>query len=216
MKLSISVLGLLLISALGLSGCGGDGTDSNTGNGSVPVTEDAVPTISVQPSDVSTAIGGSAVFRVEATGGSLAYQWYGGSRGVFNAIPSARTATYSASSLRATDNGSLYYVVVTNARGAVRSNVAKINIDTSIVMPEITTQPTSVSASAGEDVALTVEATGGGLSYQWYKESMMITGATGATLSLAKVTASDAAAYHVVISNKVGAINSATVTVVVR
>ncbi|RYG28381.1 hypothetical protein EON81_28620, partial [bacterium] len=165
MKLFCLTLGLAVLSASILSGCGGDGNDNDRRDTSVPAVEDVVPTISTQPSDVSTTIGASATFRVAANGGSLSYQWYGGTNGRYAAIPNARAATYSTDALRTSENGSLFYVVVINPKGAARSGFAKLTVATDILMPKITSEPADVSVKAGENVSLSVVGSGGGLAY---------------------------------------------------
>lgn len=75
--------------------------------------------------------------------------------------------------------------------------------------PVITVQPASVQ-SDGSAVDLRVAATGGGLSYQWYRDNAAIAQATSASLST-----STAGAYHVVVRNSLGEVRSATAQVTV-
>ena len=75
--------------------------------------------------------------------------------------------------------------------------------------PAITVQPIAQSVQAGANVTFSVTATGSGtLTYQWYKDSVSITGATASTLSLPAVSASNAGAYSVKITNSVSSITS--------
>ncbi len=53
-------------------------------------------------------------------------------------------------------------------------------------------------------MTLSVEAKGAQLSYQWFKNDVSITGATGATLDFPQLAAGDAGAYHVVVTNPAG------------
>jgi hypothetical protein len=82
--------------------------------------------------------------------------------------------------------------------------------------PTITTQPQSQTIPRGQIATLSVVASGGGLSYQWY------IGATGTTTSpIAGATASSyttpaltsTTSYWVLVSNSVGAADSKTATV---
>jgi hypothetical protein len=77
------------------------------------------------------------------------------------------------------------------------------------VAPRITLQPGSQTATAGESVIFTVTAEGTApLSYQWYKNGSLISGATSSICTLSNVQAADAGAYGVTVSN--GALPNAT------
>ena len=85
--------------------------------------------------------------------------------------------------------------------------------------PAITTQPQSKSIASGTTTSLSVTATGGGLSYQWYQGARGITttpmaGATTTSFTTPALTVSTN--YWVKVSNVAGSVNSnaAMVTVV--
>jgi len=83
-------------------------------------------------------------------------------------------------------------------------------------VPEITTQPADVQVSVGQPYSLFVRATGAYLSYQWYRDGVLLNGATSAVYSSPAAQLSDSGAqFHVVVSNLTGSVtsNSATVTV---
>ena len=79
----------------------------------------------------------------------------------------------------------------------------------------ITAQPASITVTAGQAATFSVSASGYMLSYQWCKNGTAIPGASGATYSLASISAADAASYTVVVSNAAGSVtsNAATLTV---
>lgn len=80
----------------------------------------------------------------------------------------------------------------------------------------ISSQPQSKSVIAGSSLSLSVSATGSGtLTYQWYKNNVAIPGATGATYTVAVVTAADAGNYTVKITTGSESITSAAATVTV-
>lgn len=82
--------------------------------------------------------------------------------------------------------------------------------------PTITTQPTSQTVNAGTNVTFTVAANGTPTpTYQWYFNGAAISGATGASLSLSSVSATNAGDYTVVVTNGAGSVtsNKATLTV---
>ena len=82
--------------------------------------------------------------------------------------------------------------------------------------PTITVQPVSQSVSAGASVTLSVTATGDGtLSYQWYKDSTAISGATSSSYTISSVASSDGGTYYVVVTNGGGSTTSSSATLTV-
>ncbi len=72
--------------------------------------------------------------------------------------------------------------------------------------------PAATEAPLGGRATLTVKAQGGPpLSYQWFKDSAAIAGATGAVYYITNGTSETAGLYHVVVSNHVNAVASAPV-----
>jgi hypothetical protein len=94
--------------------------------------------------------------------------------------------------------------------------------------PKITTQPTSVTVTAGQPTTFTVVATGDALSYQWQKlvgsswvnvtskTTSSFTGANTASLTITSTVTGDAGKYRVVVSNGSGTVNSNGATLVVK
>jgi hypothetical protein len=73
--------------------------------------------------------------------------------------------------------------------------------------PEITEQPTGSTEAEGGDFTFTVAATSAE-SFQWRKNAVNITGATGSSLVLSDVKTNDAGTYVVVVSNGAGSVTS--------
>lgn len=90
------------------------------------------------------------------------------------------------------------------------SLTSNANIVTQANTPVITTQPVNSSSCSGGSVVLTVNATGGGISYQWRKNGIPlnnggnISGATSASLTISSLAVSDTAAYSCVLTNVCG------------
>jgi hypothetical protein len=72
-----------------------------------------------------------------------------------------------------------------------------------------------MTVTAGSAASFSVVASGSSLSYQWYKQSTAISGATSATYSIAAAASTDAGSYYVVVSNSAGSVTSSTVTLTV-
>jgi len=75
--------------------------------------------------------------------------------------------------------------------------------------PAIATQPVSQSACEGQNITLTVAATGNApLSYQWRKDLVNIAGANSSTLLLNIIELDAAGSYTCVVSNACGSVTS--------
>src|ERR1017187_1030869 len=86
----------------------------------------------------------------------------------------------------------------------------------SYVAPTITAQPASETVNTGANAAFWIVASGSApLSYQWTFNGNAISGATGATLTLSNVTASQAGNYSVSVSNGGGSVTSSNATLTV-
>jgi len=106
-----------------------------------------------------------------------------------------------------------------NAQGKVYVTDAVGNtISTGVLAatPFIATQPTDQTVAAGGTATLTVSATGvGPFTYQWYRNSAAVDGATTATLTLTSVTIANAGSYTCVVTNSAGSTTSTAVTLAV-
>jgi len=98
-----------------------------------------------------------------------------------------------------------------------RKATKKVEVKEVPVPPTITTQPKSQTVNEGSSLTFTVVATGTApLSYQWYKGSSKISGATSASYTINPVKTTDEGSYKVVVTNIVGSVtsNAATLKVI--
>jgi len=167
------------------------------------------PDVTVQPQGILST-GDMVTFGVGASGSS-SYQWKKDGAN----IAGATAASYSISSVSESDSGN-YTVEVTTCAANFTSKVATLSVEGPLTFPSIGTQPSNEAAGLGGSITLSVGAIGGELSYQWYKGSAAIAGATGATYALSGIQAQDTGDYTVVVSNTVGSIESSIATVSVE
>ena len=86
--------------------------------------------ITTHPKDIQAAPGEAVEFTVEAKGTPpLSYQWWRDTGSGWTQIPGATSATHRINSVQASDNGSQFYVVVSDDAGAsVDSNPAVLTV----------------------------------------------------------------------------------------
>ncbi|QBP33179.1 putative capsid decoration protein [Shigella phage Silverhawkium] len=185
-----------------VSGEGGSSVTSDAAS----VTVNALPVITVQPTNQTVNAGGTLNLSVTATG-ATGYQWKKGGTD----ISGATSATFTKANVTTADAGS-YTCVVTGAGGSVTSSAATVTVNTP---PVITTQPTGVTLNVGAALNLTVVATGA-TSYQWKKDNVNIPSATLATYTKAAVVAGDAGNYTCVVTGAGGSVTTNPVKVVVN
>ena len=165
---------------------------------------------SAQAAAASATVGQTVTFSVTVDGTApFSYQWY--KAGV--SIAGATSASYVITSVQLTDAGT-YNVVVSNSAGSATSDDAVLTVN---AVPAFTTQPASQTVTAGAAVTFTAAASGSPApTFQWRKNGANITGATGASYTIASATTADAGTYAVVATNSAGSAtsNNAVLTVV--
>lgn len=177
---------------------------------SLPVTvsvsdADVAPTLLAQPSALTVAAGGEAVFAVDARGTeALSYQW----RKDGAPLAGAHSAVLRLAAVSAASAGD-YSVVVSNVAGSVASASAALGVGpaggAAALAPSIVTPPLAVTIGSGNTATFGIGVAGTGpFSYQWRKDGRAIAGATAAVYSLAAATTADQGAYSVAVSNSVG------------
>ncbi|ARA92112.1 hypothetical protein AWN76_002265 [Rhodothermaceae bacterium RA] len=92
----------------------------------------------------------------------------------------------------------------------------RLDPEAAMEAPQIVQQPADVAAFAGENVALSVQATGRPApAYQWFRNGEPLFGATNATLFLSNIGFADAGRYTVRVSNEAGEVTSAPATLTI-
>lgn len=168
----------------------------------------------------TVTFGAAATFSASASGGvaPLAYQWL--RDGV--PISGATAASYTLPRVVMADQGAIFWVQVTDARGTVTQAGAAQRVALQVqapAAPAITQQSQSVTVSAGATATFSVAATGVELQYQWYRNGVAIADATTATYAFTAASGDHGARYHVVVTDGVGqtaASVDATITVTTR
>ncbi len=185
--------------------------------------QSALPALVEAPRSVLVRTGQTASFSATVAGAPApTLQWQtraANAVGAWTNVGSgtgATTDSYTTPTLSAADNGTQYRVRASNALGSAESAAVTVSVSDLDVAPTVTTQPASLSVSAGNDAAFAIAARGTeALSYQWRKDGVPITGANSPVLRLPAVSAGQAGAYNVTVSNAAGTAVSdpATLTV---
>ncbi|OYQ51348.1 immunoglobulin domain-containing protein, partial [Flavobacterium aurantiibacter] len=148
----------------------------------------------------------STSFTVASTGDSVSHQWfYNGSPlsngGQFSGVD---TTTLTISN-PTTANAGNYFVRVSNSCGSIDSVLAALSVDQPIVI--VAPFISSNTICEGDTQVWTVNATGPGLTYRWFKgttpitDSATVTGSQTQTLTIANAQLSDAGTYRVEVNN---------------
>ncbi len=150
-------------------------------------------TITAQSQSQQVCEGANVTLEVQAVGGQLEYQW----RKDGQPIPGATEPQLRFQAIQLADSGT-YDVIVSGLCGpSVTSEPIHLRV---LAIPQIVQQPVSQTVCTGDTVLLAVVAQGDGLSYQWYKDGNLISGANSSTLQLFNVTEADAGSYQVIVS----------------
>ena len=120
--------GFVLCAMLAVACGGGGGSPSPMGAMS--------PTITTQPTAQTVAVGQTARFTVVAPGSApLSYQWQANGQNVTGATANSYTTPATA----ATDDGTVYSVVVSNSVGSITSNSVRLSVTAAIAATDVLT-----------------------------------------------------------------------------
>jgi hypothetical protein len=169
------------------------------------------PVITSQPASLTVTQGNNATFTVGASGLQLQFQWFF-NNGSNTLLPNATNASFTLTSVQATNAGN-YFVTVRNGAGAAVSLLTPLTVR---IPPAISVPPASTTVSRGNTASFSVIATGDPpLRYQWFFNDNPLVGATASIYALANAQLPNAGNYRVVVSNAVGSVTSAVATLTV-
>ena len=166
------------------------------------------PDITRQPSNVAVPQGGNAVFSLDVRGNPpFSYQWFlflGAVAGPFE-VATTDVPVLTMTNVQPTQAGD-YFVVVTNAVGTATSALAHLYV---LTPPVILADPQSTNALRGNDVVLSVIATGAPpLVFRWFCNGTNLPGANGPNLFLGNVDSNRTGDYTAVVANGGGSVTS--------
>lgn len=170
----------------------------------------AIPVIDFSASLNSVCSGADVVFTQSCTGSINAYTWYFGN----DATPSTATGAGPHTVAFSTGGYKDISLLVNTADGnftLVKNAFVQVK-----GVPIITMQPADITLCSDDKLRLFVEAYGTGLSYQWKKDDVVISGATTPTFEILNTTSQDAGAYICVVSNTCQSVNSNAVSVIIK
>ena len=177
------------------------------------------PSITSQPTSITTNSTSTVTYTVAATGTSLTYQWQVNSGSGFSNVTNtgvysgATTASLTLTNPTTGMNTYSYQCVVTNTcPGTATTSIATLSVTSGCTVPSITSQPTSITTNTSATVSYTVGATGTSLNYQWQvntgsgysnvTNTGVYSGATTASLTLTNPTASmNTYSYQCIVTN---------------
>ncbi len=159
------------------------------------------PNVTSQPAPQTAREGETATFTIVASGSTpMSYQWQ---KNELN-VAAETTAVCTFATVTMSDNGTRFRCIVVNPAGSDTSDAATLTVTG--IPPSITTHPLTVTVLEGDSASFSVLAVGTApLTYQWRRNGIAITGATGNRLTFAHATLVDSGiVLHCVVSNAYG------------
>jgi hypothetical protein len=177
------------------------------------VTVNQLPKITAQPTPSTTICAGSSTVNlsVTATGTGLTYQWKKGGTD----ITGATSATYDVTSTTTDAASTSTYTVVVG--GTCTPTLTSANAVVTVnALLKVTARPAALTTvCVGLPATLSVTAMGTGLTYQWQKDSVNITGATNAAYTVDATTAANNGVYSVIIGSTCSPVDTSANVVLV-
>lgn len=169
------------------------------------------PLVTREPTNVVAAVGGTAIFSVDATGDPpLLYQWY---KNIIEVLDGATNATLILTNLQKTNTGS-YQIEVSNDYDTVNSREVFLTVKDP---PFIAGQPANAAVPAGSPVTFSATVTGDGpLTYRWFfNDTNQIFGVNTSSLTIANAQLANIGTYTLTVASDVGSVTSAPASLLV-
>ncbi len=177
-------------------------------------------TIDQQPQNAQVCEGLAVNFSTAATGtANITYQWQEDQGSGFQNltdggnVSGATTATLTISTVNLTLTGFEYRCVVS---GDFATDVTTAAAELTIIEEvTINTQPADFTLNIGEQVILSITATGDSPTYQWLKDGTPLATETSASLTINNAALSDQGAYSCMVENVCNAVTSDVANLIV-
>ena len=186
------------------------------------ITVNAAPNFTSQPAANTTICEGQSIsLSVVATGNNLTYQWLRNGVNVSsaNAGTSTTTPNLVINPATAADAGG-YTCLITGTGGLCTSATSATATVVVNKLPIIMAQnvlPTTGIVCEAQPFTLSVTSIGSNLTYQWFKGTTPIAGATSATFTISAAIVSDSGTYKCIVSGScTPAVTSVSQTIVVN
>jgi hypothetical protein len=146
--------------------------------------------------------------------------YYGGNSGSYTNVVKVGNTNFA--TISGLTPGATYYFTATAENSELESafsNEASYTVPVVVetAPPAVTSQPTSQSVMAGDNVTFTVGAISlVPMTFQWKQNDTDIPGANGASFTLTDVSIANAGSYTVVVSNSAGSVTSSAAVLTVR
>ena len=184
-----------------------DQRGQETRSGFIEVVVLIPPSISSQPIDQELLAGEKLELRIDAEGTQpMTYQLLREG----DVIQGNQTGVFVIENVNAALSGN-FSIAASNEAGTKETNPFILTISTA--PPAILSQSSDILAVPGNRVELFVNATGGGTTYRWFKDGVLLGGETQSTLIIDSVTSESAGVYFVVVNNARGVITSAPMSI---
>ena len=169
--------------------------------------------VDLQGPTAPVAAGDPIVLTIDAGGTpSLTYTWHRNG----STVATTSSGTYSVGTSTFADGGN-YDVTISNGNGSpAQSQTVAVTI-ISPTAPNMTGNSGFINRRlyTGGSINLAVTVTGGGLKYQWYKNTTQISGATTSAFTIASVVVGDAGSYSVSVTNSLGTASNGPVVITI-
>jgi Leucine-rich repeat (LRR) protein len=180
--------------------------------------------VTAQPKSQTVAAGKTATLSVEASGQDLTYQWYVQKKGesTWTELTGETKQELTVTAAKELDGSSFRCEITGAKRDGKETLTSEAATLTIVSKPKVTAQPKAASVKAGKKVTFKVKASGGSLTYQWYrlkpgaKKWEKIKKATKASYSFKAAKKWNGYKYKCLVKNKAGKVYTKAVKLTVK